>query len=1340
MAIVFEKNRVFIIILIVILLSSSFHMSAEIHDCYYTNNPYKFTHIDRAGRGLSYDAVKCMIQDSRGFVWIGTYKGLNRYDGTRIKSYGRNVFGQESDYINALLEDASGNILVATDNGLIIYDYSTDNFRRPVNFDILNDRIYAMCSDSEGHVWIGSRSNGLFVYEPFSETLEKYVIIDDLGNRLDNVYRLVIDDNDRKYVASYCNNLFYADKGSNVFSRVKVNDDADFFRKDDLEGLCLNFKTNNLIYVASKRHGLCEVNVNLGRIRYLHYVPEDSRPVNLEMSGKYLWLSTTSGLLRYNVVDASSIMLRSDSRDRFSLSDDYVTTVLLDDKNGLWVGTAYGGVNYHGKHQDLFAKYYKTDSGESLEGAFVCDFAQNGNDVWIATERKGLLKYNIQSGQLSRYSDLPIRLDHINALYCKNDMLWIGFHNGICRIDLKSGAMVSYPHFIVSEIDVDNRVLDIYMSSDNTLYVCTSIGVMQYDKNSDSFIKLDCLGEGAIENMAEDSRGILWLASYSSGVYAYDPVKRKTIGHWCKKCGYGNIPEMTSSVCIDESGEVWILGFGSGFFKYDAKTNDFITFDTSVISSLPSESYLSALSDDRGNLWLSSDIGLVKFSYITESVSTYTAFSGILENDFVKSSILLDDGTMMFGSCDGFIRFEPDDFQDNGNAVSVSVTDMFVGNDVVVPSEEGPIKHNIDITRIVRLGPEMNSFGFTFAVPTSDFPLGSRILCLLDGYDKKWIDVTSSKQIYYYNIPAGSYRFRLAYSNVNDQPAVAHEDIVVEVLPKFWLSRNGISLIIFFILLSCVLVFVAIYRRQEIKHRKDRHEMEQKREKEMLEEKISFFSNIVHEIKTPLTLIRTPLQNILATSKLPAIQEELAIISNSTDYLDKLVKELLDFIRVEKHGYVLEYKNIDIVDRIEYIKFNFSELARNRNLKLTFNHLQSKIICAVDPKAFDKIISNLIHNAIKYAGSYISIQAEICNGNLVVSIINDGKPIPKERREEIFKPFIKFSDDNHQYSQSFGIGLPLSRMLAELHGGTLVLSEIRDTEFILELPLKTLAELDTDEEIINECIQDKSLPLLLLVEDNNDLQIYLKRKLKSEFNVVATSSGEKAMVLLAKYKLDMVLTDIVLPGMDGLELCHRISSDIETSHIPVIVLSAISSVDVKIKAVNNGATLYIEKPFTLDYLVVCIRGILGKRRQLKDLIRKEQPEFDISTFGLVNRDEDFLKRLDKIVSERMKDPSFSVLQLEGEMNMSRSSLTRKIKELRNLTPVDYLRTKRLSAASEMLAAENCHVNEVCYAVGFSSPSYFAKCFKKHYGVLPAGYAQSLKKQRTGAGSSKDTTN
>ena len=507
------------------------------------------------------------------------------------------------------------------------------------------------------------------------------------------------------------------------------------------------------------------------------------------------------------------------------------------------------------------------------------------------------------------------------------------------------------------------------------------------------------------------------------------------------------------------------------------------------------------------------------------------------------------------------------------------------------------------------------------------------------------------------------------------------------------------------------------------RERQRQNEYKRAREIELFNEKMAFFSNIVHEIKTPLTLIRTPLQNILASGECGGeVREDLMVINNNTEYLSQLVKELLDFVKIECHGYMLNCGNLDLIEKIGFLCFNFAETAKSNNLRLTFRHEEKQLSILADEPGLNKILNNLLHNALKYAESYIEVEARSEGGNAVVSIRNDGPIIPKEHRSRIFEPFVQYGND----AKGVGIGLSLARTLAELHGGSLVLDDGTEcTDFILTLPLRRTAAEPADGEEATAAPEGgpekPGLPTLLIVEDNADLSAYLKRKLQGEYRILTTASAERALELLRQQEADLVLSDIALNGMSGLDLCKKICGDFETSHIPVILLSALSSTRSKVVGMECGASLYIEKPFSMEYLQACIRNILDKRSAMKNAFKNKAMPLAAHLYNLPHSDEEFLSRLDAIILANISDPNFSNEQLAEAFCLSKSTLNRKIKGLLDTTPNDYIRTKRLIVAAQMLTENHCRINEVCYSVGFNTPSYFSKCFKKFYGILPAEY-------------------
>ena len=1283
-----------------------------------------FSHFNKERNGLSYDSVRDIFQDSRGYVWIGTYKGLSRYDGKRFKNYDRDDLGVTSDFINVIKEDIDGNLWIGTDNGVVIYNYAEDKFSKlsgivDGSVKVPDDRIFAIERNSAGVMWISSRDHGLYSYTPKTYAFRHHPLSDQTP--VNNIYRITIDRNDNMFLAVYCDNIYFASSDAYSCSPLELGPNSDIFKGDDVEGVVLSNKSNDIVYVASKRNGLVEVDLRNGKCTTLYNLPKDVRPTNLTYDvNKSLWLSTTNGLISYSLDTCKSKVYYSDPGDQFSLSDSFITEVYKDRNGRLWVGTQYGGLDCSSPAHSNFIKCYTLSDGTSLEGTIVRCFAEDkSGNVWVATERMGLLKYS--AGNLTRYkADIP---KTVLALLDDNDCLWIGSLKGISRMDYSTSAVRKYVPFDVE--NTENRVLNIYKTHAGDIFAATTIGVMKYDRVHDRFVMIPELSGITMEHMSEDSRGVMWLASYSTGVYSYDLKKNILKEHYSPQTGNLMIPDMISSVCVDAVDNTWIVGFSSGFFRYQRSEDTFKEYSKTTMPSLPTDVYFRALADDSGCIWLSTDSGLIEFDNAKETVRVYTTADGLLDNEFTKAAIQLRNGKFAFGSADGFVMFNPTDLKATEQLAKVTITDMYLDYEPISREFKSErISGNLDLKNEITLEYAENSFGFSFAILDSSYPASDRILCMLEGYDSRWRDISVDKTIHWNDVPAGTYRLSLSNGKFSGRFVEAHQQITIVVRPRFWASTLGIFIIVSIAMTALFLLLFFLLRYQKTLEKRRLDAYRARKEQEMIKEKMTFFSNIIHEIKTPLTLIRTPLQRILSSGSCTSdLREEIEVISNSTDYMNDLVKELLEFVRLEEHGYVLDLKKIDVVERLGFLTFNFYETAKDRNIKLQFNHTPENLVCHVDTNAFRKIVNNLLDNGVKYAESYINVDLYCEDDYLVISFKNDGHPIPVSRRESIFKPFVQFSEDVAAYSQSFGIGLAYARNLAELHGGTLTLGECdKYTEFVLRLPLRTVSLSEPVEENLEEFVKKSDLPLALIVEDNAGLLTYLKKNLKQEYNVMGVQSAEKAMTLLMTYKADVIITDIALQGMSGIELCQKVNSSGNLAHIPVIVVSAISSVETKMRCMESGATNYIEKPYSMDYLKACIKSALDKKATLRATYGGSALS-DTLPDNIINRDEDFVMRLEKIVSENLANPSFSNKQLEEMLYMGHSTLNRKMRFLLDLTPNDYIRTKRLAAAAEMLEKGGHRVNEVCYAVGFNSPSYFAKCFKKAYGVLPAEWSK-----------------
>ena len=512
------------------------------------------------------------------------------------------------------------------------------------------------------------------------------------------------------------------------------------------------------------------------------------------------------------------------------------------------------------------------------------------------------------------------------------------------------------------------------------------------------------------------------------------------------------------SVFRDSIGRIWATTFSAGFCLYDEQNDDFVVYDQALLGrgNLPSDINYRIIEDDSGNLWISTNKGLICFTPATLETKAYTTTDGLLNNEFnYNAGFKTSDGTLYFGSSDGFIRFNPRTFHTDTRVPEIVITDLRIGERIVKAGEEGsPLTCNIDQTQHIALNARQNSFGFGFALLGFASPASNTILCRLEGYDTRWRKVPESNRIFYSNIPAGSYRLQVKGVNSNGIWNDRHPAVEITVAQRFYKSTPAILLYVLLLIVASILVSHYFYRRAMKRERRRQDEYKRTREIELFNEKMSFFSNIVHEIKTPLTLIRTPLQNILASGECGGeVREDLMVINNNTEYLSQLVKELLDFVKIECHGYMLNCGNLDLIEKIGFLCFNFAETAKDSNLRLTFSHEDEQLFILADEPGLNKILNNLLHNALKYAESYIEVEAKRVGDNAVVSIRNDGPIIPGEHRSRIFEPFVQYGND----AKGVGIGLSLVRTLAELHGGQLVLDDNTTcTDFILTLPLRRL--------------------------------------------------------------------------------------------------------------------------------------------------------------------------------------------------------------------------------------------------------------------------------------------
>lgn len=732
--------------------------------------------------------------------------------------------------------------------------------------------------------------------------------------------------------------------------------------------------------------------------------------------------------------------------------------------------------------------------------------------------------------------------------------------------------------------------------------------------------------------------------------------------------------------------------------------------------------------------------GLVCFRPTTGVMKVYTTSNGLLGDQFnYRSSFETEDGTIYLGSIDGFIAFNPKNFSENKFIPSVAITDFFLFGKEVYAGEPGsPLEKSITFSDQLVLQSNQNSFSFRVAALDFQAPKTSRIMYKLEGFDTDWLTVGESPIVTYSNLRYGDYTFRVKVANSDGVWSDDEVSLGVHILPPFYLSIWAYC-VYALLIIGCSLYTVMYFkRRSNSKHRRQMEKFEQEKEREVYHAKIDFFTNVAHEIRTPLTLIKGPLENIILKKQVDAeTREDLNVMKQNTERLLNLTNQLLDFRKTESQGFRLNFAKCNVTEVLKETHVRFTSLAKQKGLEFTLQVPEKDFYAHVNREAFTKIISNLLNNGVKYAESYVHISLEVSeaddNNSFRIRTENDGVIIPNEMKEEIFKPFVRFNEkEDGKVTTGTGIGLALSRSLAELHQGTLAMGEGEENNtFCLTLPIvqdmtitltpEPEVEIGRMNEVsVGETEKKDNRPTVLVVEDNPDMLAFVVRQLSKEYTVLTATNGEEALRVLDGNYVNLVVSDVVMPVMDGFELCKTIKSDLNYSHIPVILLTAKTNIQSKIEGMELGADAYLEKPFSVEYLQACASSLIQNREKLRKAFA-QSPFVAANTMALTKADEDFIKKLNEVIQVNYSNPEFSMDDMADSLNMSRSNFYRKIKGVLDLSPNEYLRLERLKRAAQLLKEGENRVNEICYMVGFNSPSYFAKCFQKQFGVLPKDF-------------------
>lgn len=1301
--------------------------------------------------GLSQSTIYSILQDRQGFMWFGTQDGLNRYDGNNFRIYKYNPDDASSignNAITSMMEDDDGIIWIGTGNGVYLYSPLYETFSRldlkTAKGEMVRGAVRDMRKDKEGNIWLAVFEEGIYRISVTKE-LELFSLGKTATQRTIGVRKIEFDNAGNVWLATHQQGIYSFDPVRKEFRQYLVDEDSRNAANNDINDLYLINGETLLVGTANK--GVLGFNLTTCTFTSLLETGIDGKPLYIRRIFRSekgeLWIGTEKGIYIYNLQTKNVVNLQQIYNDPYSISDNAIHSVFQDREGGIWVGTFFGGVNYFIESHAQFEKYYPVNGENTISGKSISEFCQdNQQHIWIGTEDAGLNKFDPVT---HRFSSGFVPATNIHALMADGDDLWIGsFSDGLYIMNLKSNRLRSYKNTADPNSLNSNHIYSIYKDYSGIIWVGTMMGLHTYNPATDNFNRIqEHEINRQVNDILEDYKGLLWFATIGKGLFRYDRFNKEW-KHYISVAEEDNMAGRTIVCMLQNSrNQLWIGTEGAGLCMYNPQTDSFTNFFTTK-DGLPNDVIYQLVEDVQGNIWGSTNKGLFKLDMEKLEITVYNHANGLLGDQFnYKSGFRAKDGKIYFGGVKGFVAFMPYNFWPNNVAPPIVINSFQISNREVSAGAEGSqLKYSITHTEEIEIPYSVSTFSLGFAALSYVSPQGNTYAYQLEGRDKDWIYTNQLHKVTYSDLSPGNYIFKVKASNSDGLWNEESANLRINILPPFYRTvwaYTSYTIIIFTLLFLLIRYYI---NKVNNKNRQTMEAMEARKEKELYNAKIEFFTHVTHEIRTPLSLIKSPLEEVIKhVDPQDKNWENLTIIQRNTNRLLKLVNELLDFRKTETKGLELNFLRVDVVSTIRYTATRFAPSAELKGLRFDLKLPDTEFYADIDAEVFTKILSNLFNNALKHARSYIRIDFNVLTNDIGISVSNDGEGIPGEFSEKIFEPFFKMDESK----QGSGLGLPFAKSLVELHKGLIFLDKENraETMFVIQLPIRqerTILLNDDQEEPavenletgskkgvdIEELVSSNSKKTILLVEDNEEFMQFTFNQLKDEYQMLKASNGKQALELLNKEFVDLIISDIMMPVMDGLELCREIKENLKYSHIPVILLTAKTAIQSKIEGLKIGADEYIEKPYSIDFLKARIENLMENRQKIKNSY-KRSPEIAYDTIAHSKADEEFLNNLIQIIHTHLEEVDLDVDKLADCMNMSRATFYRKVKSISELTPNDFIRLIRLKKAAELLRQKEYRVNEIAFIVGFSSSSYFSKCFYKQFGVLPKDFSGEVPK-------------
>ncbi|MFA5444531.1 MAG: two-component regulator propeller domain-containing protein [Bacteroidales bacterium] len=1281
---------------------------------------YYFRHY-KSDDGLPNNTVTCTVQDHFGFLWFGTKDGICRFNGQDfIVLEDPNLKSCINGMTFSLCEDHDGMLWCCSTKGTGYYNLYTTEVTCVKELE--GYRFFDINVDKDNNVWFVS-SGSVFKLDRSTGEFVRYS-----AERHFNALHSCVDSDGYIWFTTYQGDI------------RRYNPDTDYFEifplitdKTNTSDYPIHIKTINEKYllISTNNYDLIRLNINSGDSEYLINV---GHPVNclLPRTDSEYWIGTLDGLVVYDDHQKSTSFINDSAKN--SLSNTNVISILQDNEGNVWMGTYYGGLNLWHNRKNSFGQIFFTGYESTFYGKLVHALTPDENDnLWIGTEDGNLNKLIFKDKTSVWYSNkkgFPSNLN-IHGLLQEKNMLWIATYNkGLFLYDLESEKIFKH-----TGLPTDQCVC-ILKTCDNSILIGTTYGLYKYERSKDIFEFIDGPGHRFIHTLYQDSFGTVWVGTYGSGIY-YSKDDLKTFTSIQSETDYGLRSNYITYFFEDSSHTLWVATEGGGLCRTSLEGNVSFTHITRN-NGLPSNIACAVTQDQKGLLWVSTTKGLATIDPLTDSVlKVYLDNNGIVGNQFSYGSCYqFPSGQICLGTTNGMITFNPANLKDPITSAPLYIHDIHTGTDenFNLMNTDGRTSVTSDKIRIRQADASYLSISFSalyysnVCTPFYEYTLSS-------GRKQSIKNVSTENTIVFTDMNPGHYRFNVKVLGSNSPES--HKSLSIVVVPPF--HKSVCAYIVYFLIIGAIVLFfiILLFKKRKIEETSKLEQMESLKQKEIYDAKINFFTNITHEIRTPLSLIKMPVEKIILHKEYTeASKEDMMTIKANTNRLLELTNQLLDIRKMEKNQITVNFLKEDIGSIVSKTCEYFAKAAKEQHISYTVHIPEKPVMMMCSAEIVKKMVSNLLSNAIKYCKNSIELSLTVSDNdqNVVIRVTNDGALIPDNEREKIFTPFYQIRTVSAQLkgSNGTGLGLPYARTLANLHKGSLVLdSAVKDeNSFVLTLPLDQPSliqgtDQDAGEDILADSDGDSSKHTILIVEDAAEMRRYLCKELSSEFNVFTASNGEEGMNIIKEQKIDLVVTDLMMPVMDGCQLCNFIKNDIEYSHIPVILLTAAVGVETRIETLQVGADGYIEKPFAIELLMANISNLFKN----KEIAYRQFANSPLSHFNSVsfnNVEKAFMDKLHETIMKHMAEQDLGIDTLTQLIGTSKSTLYRKIKANTGLNTNEYIRICRLKKAAEMLSTQEYRVNEVAYLVGFSSPSYFTTSFHKQFNISPSAFVKNLR--------------